>query len=110
MTRPFARCRDCRAFRARAPTTSAVSRPAYAGAMAFLTNITIGDLDDCYELCRDCRACRTMRPLPLPAQLERLGAAFRIGQVRRRLRCQDCGGRECGRRECEIRLVRVGRN
>ena len=81
----------------------AVQHPVYAGAMASLTIATLGDLDASYELCGVCCACRLMRPLSLPTLLERLSAAFPIAQVRTRLRCSDCSGRQC-----EIRLVWVG--
>lgn len=71
--------------------------------MTSLTIATLGDLDGAYQLHGVCCACRSMRQIDLAMLLDRLGAAFRIGQVRHRLRCRDCGGREC-----EIRLIWTG--
>lgn len=66
---------------------------------------TLIDLVERFQLYAVCSDCRRMERLPLKQMIDRLGSNLTIDEVRRRLRC--C---ECGRRTGDIRIVYVGEN
>jgi hypothetical protein len=54
----------------------------------------LGDLDESYYFGTSCSACFAITRLSLDRLREELGWYFKLPQVRRRLQCQRCGGRQ----------------
>ena len=65
----------------------------------------LADLVESFQLYAVCADCQRMEHVPLPALIERCGAATPIDEVRDRLRC-----RACGRRTGDVRIVYVGKS
>lgn len=59
-----------------------------------ITIATLGDLAQGYSLTAHCRDCGHSRRLHTLLLVHRLGAAYKIAEVHRRLICVGCSGRD----------------
>ena len=57
---------------------------------------TLGDLPPDQAMYAHCRDCDRTERLNLLALISRFGPATPLSDVRRRLRCQGCRGKNCG--------------
>lgn len=64
---------------------------------------TIGDITGSFHLYAVCVTCSRMEQLPTARLIRDLGAETELADIRRRIRCNDCGARTT-----DIRIVYVG--